>query len=262
MALGYVTNDAAQALGGDGYEYLTRQVAALDSTEKGTTPLADYYTAKGEAPGRWVGSGLVSLDGLVAGDTVTAEQMKHLFGMGAHPLTGQPLGSPYKIYGTDGVDGFNVEVGLRLGRNPSGAERARVRSEVAREFFVADHGREPRDARELSAALARYSRPRQTSVAGYDRTFSPVKSVSALWAVAPPQVARLIERAHDAAVADARRPRRARCHLPRARPALERCPARLLRAADNPTGSQESAYARPAEPRGPPRRVRVAPPAR
>jgi hypothetical protein len=25
---------------GSGYEYLTRQVAALDSTEKGTTPLA------------------------------------------------------------------------------------------------------------------------------------------------------------------------------------------------------------------------------
>jgi hypothetical protein len=31
---------------------MTRQVAALDSTEKGTTPLADYYAAKGEAPGR------------------------------------------------------------------------------------------------------------------------------------------------------------------------------------------------------------------
>jgi len=185
---------------GTGYEYLSRQVAAHDSTEKGTTPLADYY-AKGEAPGHWGGAGLVGVDGLEAGDSVTAEQMKHLFGTGAHPLTGQPLGSPYKIYGTDGVDGFNVEVGLRLGKNASEAERARVRSEVAREFFVADHGREPRDARELSAALARYSRPRQTSVAGYDLTFSPVKSVSTFWAVALPEVARLIEQAHDAAVA-------------------------------------------------------------
>ena len=37
---------------GTGYEYLTRQVAALDSTEKGATPLADYYSAKGESPGR------------------------------------------------------------------------------------------------------------------------------------------------------------------------------------------------------------------
>jgi hypothetical protein len=31
---------------GSGYEYLTRQVAALDSTEKGRTGLADYYSAK------------------------------------------------------------------------------------------------------------------------------------------------------------------------------------------------------------------------
>ena len=80
---------------------------------------------------------------------------------------------------------------------------ARVRSEVARERFVADHGREPKTARELSDALARYSRPRQTAVAGFDLTFSPVKSVSALWAVAPAEVARAIEEAHDAAVRDA-----------------------------------------------------------
>lgn len=30
-----------QLSAGSGYEYLTRQVAALDSTEKGATPLAD-----------------------------------------------------------------------------------------------------------------------------------------------------------------------------------------------------------------------------
>ncbi len=77
---------------GSGYEYLTRQVAALDSTEKGRTVLADYYSAKGESPGRWVGSGLVGIDGLEVGDAVTAEQMKHLFGTGSHPLTGEPLG--------------------------------------------------------------------------------------------------------------------------------------------------------------------------
>ncbi len=81
---------------GSGYEYLTRQVAALDSTEKGRTALNDYYSATGESPGRWVGSGLVGLDGLAAGDVVTAEQMKHLFGTGAHPLTGEPLGAAYK----------------------------------------------------------------------------------------------------------------------------------------------------------------------
>lgn len=199
---------------GSGYEYLTRQVAALDSTQKGTTPLADYYSAKGESPGRWVGSGLVGIDGLEAGDVVTAVQMKHLFGTGSHPITGQPLGAAYKVYDNTGVDGFNAEVARRV-RATSGSrppydvlarvrsEVARVRSEVARERFVAEHGREPKNARELSDALARYSQPRQTAVAGFDLTFSPVKSVSALWAVAPAEVARVIEEAHDTAVRDA-----------------------------------------------------------
>ena len=76
---------------------------------------------------------------------------------------------------------------------------------MAREFFRAEHGRDPADARELSGALAQLSRPRSTTVAGYDLTFSPVKSVSALWAVADPKTAALIEQAHQAAVADALR---------------------------------------------------------
>ena len=54
---------------GSGYEYLTRQVAALDSTEKRNIPLADYYAAKGEAPGRWIGSGLGGIDGLAIAAT-------------------------------------------------------------------------------------------------------------------------------------------------------------------------------------------------
>ncbi|HET7385864.1 MAG TPA: MobF family relaxase [Nocardioidaceae bacterium] len=123
---------------GSGYEYLTRQVAAADSTELGKTPLADYYAAKGEAPGRWVGSGLVGVEGIEYGDVVTAEQMKHLFGDGCHPVSRASLGRPFK----------------------------------------------------------------QDSVAGFDLTFSPAKSVSTLWAVAPPEVARQIQAAHNAAVLD------------------------------------------------------------
>ena len=124
---------------GSGYEYLTRQVAAADSTELGRTRLVDYYEAKGEAPGRWVGSGLVGIDGIEYGDVVTAEQMKHLFGDGCHPVTGTALGR-------------------KFGKG---------------------------------------------SVAGFDLTFSPAKSVSTLWAIAPPEVASRIQQAHDAAVQDA-----------------------------------------------------------
>jgi hypothetical protein len=71
---------------GSGYDYLTRQVAALDATEKGHTGLASYYTQRGETSGVWIGSGLDGIDGLTAGDPVTSEQMRALFGCGLHPL--------------------------------------------------------------------------------------------------------------------------------------------------------------------------------
>jgi conjugative relaxase-like TrwC/TraI family protein len=74
---------------------------------------------------------------------------------------------------------------------------------VAREFFTAEHGREPVNPRELTGQIAKDTRPRTQTVAGYDLTFSPVKSVSTLWAVADPAVATVIEQAHQAAVKDA-----------------------------------------------------------
>jgi hypothetical protein len=43
---------------GSGYDYLTRQVAALAATEKGHARLASYYIERGETPGVWIGSGL------------------------------------------------------------------------------------------------------------------------------------------------------------------------------------------------------------
>jgi hypothetical protein len=217
---------------GSGYDYLTRQVAALDATEKGHTGLASYYTERGETPGVWIGSGLDGIDGLAAGDPVTAEQMRALFGCGLHPLAElrqqqlegpdlttrdyeevTRLSAPFKI--TDGViSPFRLEVarriaaintaaGLPVGAPLPAADRARVRTEVARELFLSEHGREPMDARELAGQIAKDSRPRTQTVAGYDLTFSPVKSVSTLWAVADPAVAAVIERAHQAAVKDA-----------------------------------------------------------
>ena len=217
---------------GSGYDYLTRQVAAQDATDKGHTGLADYYSAKGEAPGVWVGSGLAGIEGLEAGDVVTAEQMAALFGAGHHPLAAQRmaqlqgpdlteqdyesvarLGAPYKVHAGD-VSAFRIEVAKQIaaineaaglpGDWPvPGADRARVRTEVAVEFFRAEFGRDPADAREIAATIAKHSRPKTTAVAGYDLTFSPVKSVSALWAIADPATAAIIEKAHAGAVADA-----------------------------------------------------------
>ena len=178
-----VTISLHKLTAGSGYDYLTRQVAALDATEKGHTGLAAYYTQRGETPGVWIGSGLDGIDGLTVGDPVTAEQMRALFGCGLHPLAElrqqqlegpdlslrdlqevTRLGVPFKI--VDGVvSPFRLEVARRIAAINSAAglptdaplpaaDRARVRTAVAREFFRAEHGREPVDARELAAQIA------------------------------------------------------------------------------------------------------------
>ena len=217
---------------GSGYDYLTRQVAAHDRTEGARPGLASYYAEKGETPGQWVGSGLSGIDGLTAGDEVTAEQMQLLFGSGHHPLATARqarlqgpgltekdyqgvarLGSPYPVQRGD-VSAFRLQVAQRMQDLAASQghprdhlltvdERARIRTGVAVEFFTAQHGRPPTDAREVAATIAKHSRQKTTAVAGYDLTFSPVKSVSALWAVAPRQVAALVELAHHDAVKDA-----------------------------------------------------------
>jgi conjugative relaxase-like TrwC/TraI family protein len=158
--------------------------------------------------------------------------MRALFGCGLHPLaelrqqqlegpdlTVQDfqnvarLGVPFKIVDNDLIP-FRLEVAKRItalnttlgwpaDASIAAADRARVRTQVAREFFLAEHGREPVNAQELAGQIAKDSRPQTQTVAGYDLTFSPVKSVSSLWAVADPAVAAVIERAHHAAVQDA-----------------------------------------------------------
>ena len=59
IPFGGVTMSIHKLTAGSGYDYLTRQVAALDATEKGHTGLASYYTERGESPGVWIGSGIV-----------------------------------------------------------------------------------------------------------------------------------------------------------------------------------------------------------
>jgi TrwC relaxase len=127
-----VTMSLHKLSAGSGYDYLTRQVAALDATEKGHTGLASYYSERGETPGVWIGSGMDGIDGLTAGDPVTAEQMRALFGCGLHPLAERRqqqlegpeltpgdyqdvarLGAPLKI--VDGeVSPFRLEVARRF----------------------------------------------------------------------------------------------------------------------------------------------------
>jgi hypothetical protein len=77
---------------GDGYTYLTRQVASGDHLRRRGEALSDYYTAAGNPPGRWVGTGRTAMgidgtgvDGAGVDGAVTGAQMKALFDQGLHP---------------------------------------------------------------------------------------------------------------------------------------------------------------------------------
>lgn len=215
---------------GDGYTYLSRQVAAQDTTAPTPGGLSAYYTARGESPGRWMGRGLSGLTGDAVGLEVSEAQMLALFGEGRHPNRAQVeqaaiaaggtptaaerasrLGAPYPVFAAAGDFRRHCAVAYRefnAARGEAGTtavpaeDRARIRTEIAVAMFRDQSGRDPLSPRELSGHLARISRQQTTAVAGYDLTFSPVKSVSTLWAIAPREVAEVIEQAHADAVAD------------------------------------------------------------
>lgn len=102
---------------GDGYTYLTRQVAAHDATDRGYDNLGAYYSEKGESPGIWMGRSLATVPDFPIGERVSEAQMVALFGEGRHPNAneieralraagasekeidrGSRLGSPYRIF--------------------------------------------------------------------------------------------------------------------------------------------------------------------
>jgi len=169
---------------GYGYDYLIRQVAALDATHRGRTDLASYYQGQGETPGRWFGRGLDGVEGLEVGDEVTAEQMRLLFAEGRHPLAGATsqaggpalsLGLPYRQGGReqpflaalrDRFAAHNTALGQPAHTAVPAETRARIRGELAAEWFQQEHGRTPRDQLELVSALARWSRPAPSAVGG------------------------------------------------------------------------------------------------
>ena len=196
---------------GDGYLYLVRQVAALDADGHGPGGkpggFGDYYTERGESPGVWTGRGI---DGLGVSGQVTESQMRLLFGEGRHPDTAAALGRPFYVYEAssdyrgrckDAYHAYNTVRGLPGGASIDDDQRDRIRTDVAAVMFREQHGREPASGPEFIGWVARISRPTSMSVAGYDLTFSPVKSVSALWAIADRGLADQIRAAHDAAVA-------------------------------------------------------------
>ena len=199
---------------GDGYTYLTRQVAAHDADARGLQRpgrlLRPARRITGRVDGcwgyppasfpRWRGDRGAD-DGAVRGGPAPGRRTRSrptCWSRGtARRRSWRPAGwgrrsSVYEARqrvpgalrgGVRGAQrGAGCAAGLRRCQPRSGPRSA---PRLAREMFAAEYGRDPSDARELSGFLARASRQATTAVAGYDLTFSPVKSVSALWALAP-----------------------------------------------------------------------------
>lgn len=209
---------------GDGYAYYTSETVSGDAKRETGRELGDYYTADGNPPGVWVGSGLATLG--VSG-TVTEEQMKALYGEGLHPnaeriITAEQaagksveeataaakLGRSYYAYSTGGTDlSARINEGYARfertnHREPDVNERRVIRAREGAQAFRAAKGREPADKEELGRYITAATRPTQQAVAGFDLVFSPSKSVSTLWALGDEETRKAIEHAHESAIAD------------------------------------------------------------
>src|SRR3954447_17288223 len=172
---------------GDGYTYLTRQVASADERRAPGQSLADYYTARGNPPGQWLGGGAATLG--VAGTAVTEAPMRALFGEGCHPDRDALVAA--------GVPERDTRLGARYPATDLAPLADRVRDAVA--GFEVDHGRppSPEEAQRIERSESRRVR---RPVSGYDLVFTPVKSASVLWGLGDPGTRQAVEDAHHAAV--------------------------------------------------------------
>ncbi|WP_180359823.1 MobF family relaxase [Miniimonas arenae] len=208
---------------GDGYSYLTKQVASGDVKREPGQSLSEYYMQHGNPPGAWVGAGLAALN---VGGVVTEKQMQALFGEGLHPdadaqvaaavargvspaqaVKDARLGRRFPVFKEAQGDEYPQRLAAAYAafaaehdRSPeAGEERDALRWQVATEIVTErSDGREPA-AGDVAHYLATRGAEQRAAVAGYDLVFTPVKSVSTLWALADDATREQISQAHAAA---------------------------------------------------------------
>jgi conjugative relaxase-like TrwC/TraI family protein len=205
---------------GDGFTYLTRQVASGDVQRSAYDPLVAYYQVEGNPPGQWVGSGIADLG--VSG-LVSEEQMLALFGEGLHPHANAliadrvaagmlfsearaevRLGRRFAQYDNSVplVQAINAAYALfeqQHDRRPSVQERRHIKEDTARaQLADANPQAELTDEQVRKFITDELGRARQP-VAGFDLVFSPVKSVSLLWALGGHEIRTIIEEVHETA---------------------------------------------------------------
>lgn len=210
---------------GDGYAYYTAMTASGDQRRAEGQELADYYVQTDAPEGRWVGRGCKQLG--VSG-TVSEAQMKALFGESRHPDADRIEAEIIANGGTV----KQADMATRLGRRPYRFDTAgsplgaqikdaqaakehqldrpltvdeirQVRMSVAATAYKERFGQRPGDNKELATFLSKELGKGNNSVAGFDLTFSPPKSVSVLWGLSDEETSRAIEEAHEGAIQDA-----------------------------------------------------------
>ncbi|WP_435059722.1 MobF family relaxase [Streptomyces sp. bgisy060] len=143
------------------WRYYVRGVAFGDGRRPARQTMKDAQEKAGLPPGVWMGRGLAAL-GLTAGTTVTERQMELLFGMGRHP----------------DADRIEREL-LDDGVDPEAARAATV----------------------LGQPIEEVEQRGQTPLLALDFVFRPQASLIVLWALGDSTTRRIVERAHERAIA-------------------------------------------------------------
>lgn len=85
--------------------------------------------------------------------------------------------------------------------DPTAEEMKEIRHRVGAVAYRKQHGVEPTD-KQLVAFIARESKPKSNSVAGFDMVFTPPKSMSLAWGLGDKTLREGVQKAHEAAIGD------------------------------------------------------------
>jgi hypothetical protein len=197
----------AKITAGTGYTYLTRHTARGDADQESDHDTAAYYTAQGNPPGRWTGRGAPLLG--LARREVTEDQMRALFGIGAHPDMDEMIDAYMDAHWRPWVTGDRLQLlaadavrHATLGRQFTEYKQLEPfsqRVEKRLDLIRQQAQREPAEA-EIKKVKAEEAHRQRAAVAGFDLVFSPVKSAALLWALDErPRVRDAIREAHEEA---------------------------------------------------------------
>jgi conjugative relaxase-like TrwC/TraI family protein len=203
---------------GDGYTYLTRNIASGDTHRGSRDPLVGYYAASGNPPGYWVGHGCADLG--MEGE-VTEEHMLALFGEGLRPdanefiaekiaegagvdeaIKAARLGRRMAQYDRDvplveSLRAAYAEFSRQHGRRPTVDERHDIKTEVGRRLLQEQHpDRRITSEREIRKFLQDELGKTRQAVSGLDLVFAAGKGTSLLALLGGPQIREIVLQAH------------------------------------------------------------------